>query len=191
MTRLDGLNRSVLTLVALLLGAAGVYGLLRGADAFGERAAEEPLLWDDLRRFVNDNAGWFWLVVAVAALLIAWLAWRWLRVQLLPTPSLDELPVGDRREGTTTLSAAAVNDAVRREVESHPNVSSSRVRMVGDPDEPVLDIRATVVDGGDHDAVRRWVEDEVLPHAREALEEPTLEATLRLRLGDAAQRVVA
>jgi hypothetical protein len=113
-TRLDALNRVVLTIVALVLAAAGLYGLLRGEGAFGDSAADEPLLWDDLRRFVNDNAGWFWTVVAVVALVIAWLGWRWLRVQLLPTPSLDRLPVGDAEEGSTNLSAAAVCDAVRR-----------------------------------------------------------------------------
>ena len=191
MNRLDALNRTILTIVALLLGAAGVYGLLRGADAFGERAADEPLLWDDLRRFVNDNAGWFWAVVAVGALVIAWLAWRWLRLQLLPTPSLDRLPVGDRHEGATTLSAAALSDAVRRDLESSPEVSSARVRVVGNPGRLVLDIRAAVVDGGDQDSVRRYIEDEVLPRAAQALEEPELGATVRLRLGDASHRLVA
>lgn len=191
MNRLDALNRSVLTVVALLIGAAGVYGLLRGADAFGERAAHEPLLWDDLRRFVNDNTWWFWLVVAVASLLIAWLAWRWLRAQLLPTPSLDRLPLGKRREGVTTLSAAAVSDAVRRELESHPDVTSARVRLVGSPENLALDIRAAVAGAGDHEAVRRLIEDEVLAHARQALEVPHLGAVVRLRLGDVSQRAVA
>jgi hypothetical protein len=191
MTRLDALNRTVLTIVALVLAAAGVYGLLRGEGAFGERASEEPLLWDDLRRFVNDNAGWFWLAAAVLALVIAWLAWRWLRVQLLPTPSLDRLPVGSREEGTTQLSAAAVSDAVRSELEASPDVGSARVRLVGDPDELVLDIRATVAAGADQERVRRRIEDEVLAHAAEALDDPDLGATVRLRLGEAAQRAVA
>lgn len=191
MKRLDGLNRSVLTPLALLLIAAGGYGLLRGAEVFGERSASAPLLEDDLRRFVRDNAWWFWTAVAVAAALVALLAWRWLRVQLLPTPSLDELPVGSRRQGRTTLSSGAVSDALRRELEAHRDVSSARARVVGDADKPTLDLRASVVDGGDHEAVRQWVEDEVLPRAREALEAPEMTATLRLRLGDAAQRVVA
>lgn len=191
MKRLDALNRSALTIVALVLGAAGVYGLLRGAEVFGERPADEPLLWDDLRRFVNDNAGWFWAVAAAVALIIAWLAWRWLRVQFLPTPSLDRLPVGDRQEGTTTLSASAVTDAVRREAESSPDIDSARVRLVGDPDQLQLDIRATLAAGGDQDAARRYIEDEVLPRTADALEAPNLGATVRLRLGEAAQRAVA
>jgi hypothetical protein len=191
MTRLDALNRTVLTIVALVLGAAGLYGLLRGADAFGESAADEPLLWDDLRRFVNDNAGWFWTVVAIVALVIAWLAFRWLRVQLLPTPSLDRLPVGDPEAGSTNLSAAAVSDAVRRELEASPDVSSARVRLVGDPDDLTVDIRATLAAGADQERVRRHIEDEVLSRAAAALEDPDLGATVRLRLGDAAQRAVA
>jgi hypothetical protein len=191
MTRLDALNRTVLTIVAVLLAAAGVYGLLRGEGAFGDRAADEPLIWDDLRTFVDDNAGWFWLAAAVLALVIAWLAWRWLRVQLLPTPSLDRLPVGGREQGTTQLSASAVSDAVRRELEASPDVSSARVRLVGDPDDLGLDIRATVAAGADQERVRRRIEDEVLPRAAEALEDPDLGATIRLRLGEAARRAVA
>jgi hypothetical protein len=191
MTRLDALNRTVLTIVALLLAAAGIYGLLRGEGAFGERTADEPLLWDDLRRFVNDNAGWFWLAVAALALVIAWLAWRWLRVQLLPTPSLDRLAVGGREEGATHLSAAAVSEAVRRDLEASPDVSSARVRLVGDPEDLVLDIRATVAAGADQERVRRRIEDEVIPRAAGALEDPDLGATVRLRLGEAAQRAVA
>ena len=35
MTRLDALNRTALTVVAVVLAAAGAYGLLRGAEAFG------------------------------------------------------------------------------------------------------------------------------------------------------------
>lgn len=191
MNRLDGLNRTVLTLLALLIGAAGIFGLLRGAEVFGDALpADEPLLSGDVRSFVADNAGWFWLAVAIVALVVALLAWRWLRVQLMPTPSLDELPVGDRREGVTTLSADAVSDAVRRELESHPDVSSARVRLVGHADRPKLDMRATVMDGGDHDAVRRFVEDEVLVQAGEALGAPEVGGSLRLRLGDASQRMV-
>ena len=191
MTRLDALNRTVLTIVALLLAAAGLYGLLRGEGAFGDTASDEPLLWDDLRRFVNDNAGWFWLVVAIVALVVAWLAWRWLRVQLLPTPSLDHLPVGSAEEGSTNLSASAVSDAVQRDLEASPDVSAARVRLVGDPDELALDIRATVAAGADQERVRRQIEDEVLHRAAEALEKPDLGSTVHLRLGEARQRAVA
>lgn len=189
MTRLDALNRAALTVVALVLAAAGVYGLLRGAEAFGERAADEPVLWDDLRSFVDDNTGWFWLVAAVVALLIAWLAWRWLRVQVLPTPSLDHLPVGDRDRGTTTLPASAVSDAVRRDLEASPDVDTARVRLVGDAGHPVLDIRAAVAAGGDQAEARRYIEDEVLSRAAGALDEPDLSAIVRLRLGEATRRV--
>jgi hypothetical protein len=190
MTRLDALNRTALTVVAVVLAAAGAYGLLRGAEAFGERAADEPVLWDDLRSFVDDNTGWFWLAVAVVALLIAWLAWRWLRLQVLPTPSLDRLPIGDRDQGTTTLPVTAVGDAVRRDLEASPNVDSARVRLVGDPEHPVLDIRASVAAGGDQAEVRRYIEDEVLSRAAGALDAPDLGAIVRLRLGEATRRAV-
>jgi hypothetical protein len=191
MTNLDRLNRIVVSILGLVLTAAGAYGLLRGAGAFGDRRADQPLLGSDIRDFVADNEQWLWAAVAAAAILVAFAAASWLRAQLLPTPSLSELriPAGDG-PGRTVLEADALADAVRRDVEQDPEVSEARVRVVPGPTGVELDVRAAVVDGGDPHAVRRRIEVEVIDRACAALDRPDLTATVRLRLGDPRVRSV-
>jgi hypothetical protein len=190
-TQLDRLNRIVVSLLGLLLLAAGAYGLLRGAGAFGDRRADEPLLGSDLRSFVADNDQWFWAAVAAVAILVAFAAASWLRAQLLPTPSLSELriPTG-QGPGRTVLQADAVSGAVRRDVEADPDVSGARVRLVPASHGIGLDVRATVVDGGDVHAVRARIEEEVLARARAALDREDVTATVRLRIGEPRARTL-
>jgi hypothetical protein len=130
------------------------------------------------------------LAALVAALLLAYLGWRWLRVQLLPSPSMNELTVVSTDTGRTTLPARALSDAVTRELEDDPEVTGARVRLVGSEREPTLDVRASVADGADLESVRQRVEGEAVSRAREALERPDLTAAVRYRLGDPTQRVV-
>ena len=191
MTQLDRVNRTVVTIIGALLLAVGAYGLLRGAGAFGDRRAADPLRTPGIAEFMADNDRWFWAVVAGVALLVALLAAAWLRAQLTPSPSLGHLPVatGDG-PGRTTLDTSAVNAAVTRDVEADPDVNSARVRVVPVGDAMGLDVRAVVADHGDVHAVRRRIETVVLERARAALGRPDLTATLRLRLGDPGARTV-
>lgn len=191
MTQLDRLNRTIVTVIGALLLGVGTYGLLRGAGAFGDRRAGDPLRTPGIADFVADNDHWLWAVVAGVALLIALAAASWLRAQLRPSPSLGHLPVatGDA-PGKTTLDTSAVNAAVARDVEADPDVNSARVRVVPVGDAMGLDVRAVVADHGDVHAVRRRIETVVLERARAALGRPDLTATLRLRLGDPGARTV-
>jgi hypothetical protein len=108
MTQLDRVNRAVVSLLGLLLLAVGAYGLLRGAGAFGDGRAGDPLRTQDVADFVADNDQWLWAVLAAVALLIAVAALFWLRAQLRPSPSLGQLPVvtGEAAAGRTTLDTA-------------------------------------------------------------------------------------
>ncbi len=191
MTQLDRVNRTVVTIIGALLLAAGAYGLLRGAGAFGDQRAADPLRTPGIAEFMADNQRWVWAVVAGVSLLIALLAASWLRAQLTPSPSLGHLPVATGEgPGTTTLDTSAVNAAVARDVEADPDVNSARVRVVPVGDAMGLDVRAVVADHGDVHAVRRRIETVVLERARAALGRPDLTATLRLRLGDPGARTV-
>lgn len=192
MTQLDRVNRTVVSLLGLLLLAAGAYGLLRGAGAFGDGRAGDPLRTQGMADFVADNDHWLWAAVAAVALLIALAALFWLRAQLRPSPSLGQLPVvtGGSTTGRTTLDTSAVNAAVTRDIEVDPDVNSARVRVVPVGDAMGLDVRAVVADHGDVRAVRRRIETVVLERARAALGRPDLTATLRLRLGDPGTRTV-
>lgn len=189
MNRLDRLNRTIVTVVALLLVAAGAYGLLRGFGAFGEDQEADPLLTTDVREFFADNE-WIWGVVLALALVVAYIAWRWLKLQLLPSPSLSSLAVTDGEEGRTDLAASAVAEAVTRDLEADPDITSARVRMTGNQREAGLDVRAGVASGADPAAVRRRIEGPILERARSALQRDDLGAVLRLRLGGTAVRRV-
>jgi multidrug efflux pump subunit AcrB len=189
--KLDRANRLVGTIVALVLIAAGGLGLLRSYGIiFSDDAMDDPVLLRQVRDFVADNDAWFWWAAFFVALLLAYLGWRWLRVQLLPSPSLGELTVASTDAGKTTLPTRALADAVTQQLEDDPEVTGARVRVVGSEGSPELDIRASVADGADLDGVRSRVEDEAVRRAREALERPDLTARVRYRLGDPTQRVL-
>jgi hypothetical protein len=190
--KLDRANRLVGTIVALVLIAVGALGLARSYGIFGfsDEAMDDPVLLHQVRDFVADNDSWFWWAALAVSLLLAYLGWRWLRVQLLPSPSLNDLTVATTETGRTTLPARALADAVTRELEDDSAVTGARVRMVGNERDPSLDVRASVADGADLESVRQRVEGEAVGRAREALERPDLTAVVRYRLGDPTQRVV-
>lgn len=191
MTRLDRFNRWIVSLIGLLLLAAGAYGLLRGLRAFGDAQAEDSLRTPWIADFLADNDEWLWAAVAIIALLVAVGAALWLRAQLSPSPALSELAVAPGGgPGTTRLDTAAVNEAVARDIEGDPDVNNARVRIVPTGNAIGLDVRATVADHGDVHAVRRRIEQEVMGRARAALGRPDLGATVRLKLGDPGARTV-
>lgn len=184
MSSLDRRNRLVVTVVAVLLLAAGGYGLARGWGVVGGDDGAGPVFDDDLRRSMVDNAGWFAGAAVFVALVLAWLGWRWLRLQLAPSNSLHALQLATADGGRTSLEAQAVADAVQRDVEQAPGVALARVRLVGHARSPALEVRAEVASGADPASVRRHVEDYVVPRARAALQHHDLGATVRLRLAD-------
>lgn len=191
MNALDRANRIVGTVVALVLVVVGALGLLRSYGIFfDDDAMDDPVLLRQVRDFVADNDAWFWWAALAVALVLAYVGWRWLRVQLLPSPSLSELTVASTEPGRTTLPARALADAVTRQVEEDPEVTGARVRLVGSERSPALDVRAAVADGADLEGVRHRVESEALGRARAAAERPDLTASVRYRLGDPTARVL-
>jgi hypothetical protein len=190
--KLDRANRLVGTIVALVLIAVGALGLLRSYGIiFDDEAMDDPVLLRQVRDFVADNDAWFWWAAFVLALVLAYIGWRWLRVQLLPSPSLNQLTVAQTESGHTTLPTGALADAVTRQLEDDPELTGARVRVVGSERSPALDVRASVADGADLEGVRRRVEGEAVGSTRGALERQDLTARVRYRLGDPTARVVS
>ncbi len=188
MSDLDRRNRLVASVVGVVLVAAGAYGLARSVGALGDDA---PVLGDDLRRLAADNAGWFWGIATFLALVVAWLGWRWLRLQLLSaSPPLRQVQVADGEGGRTSLEARAVADAVARDLQAGPGVVGARVRVHGHQRTPALDLRADVAAGSAPDAVRRHVDEFIVPRVRAALERDDVPVTVRLRLGDPGTRTL-
>ena len=89
-SRADRLNRVLLTLLALVLLAAGTAGLLFGLGVFGQDRASSLVLSRDVVRFVREQAPWFWPLVAVLLAVVALLALRWL-VQQVRTDRIGDL----------------------------------------------------------------------------------------------------
>ena len=85
----ERLNRVLLTIVGLLLVAAGIYTLLRSWGALGDAAAAEPLFTANARDWVQRNEEWFWPVMAGVSTLVALLALRWLLAQLRTTAKVE------------------------------------------------------------------------------------------------------
>jgi len=185
----DRLNTTVLTVLALLLIAAGAYGLARGYGAFGDDQALDPVLTGDVREFVADNADWFWPVAAVASLLLSWLGLRWLLAQLGP-PAVSRLPVPADGPGHTELQASGAAAALARDIEDYAGVRGARARIVSDHPSPEVEITVDVHDDADLPALRRRIEEHALERFRTALEISELRPTVHLRLADRAGRAV-
>ena len=191
MNQLDRVNRIVGTVVGVALVVVGGLGLLRSYGiVFDDEAMDDPVLLAQLRDWIADNDAWFWWAAFVVAVVLAVLGWRWLRVQLLPSPSLNDLTVARTEGGRTTLPTRALADAVTRELEDDPEVTGARVRVVGSERSPALDVRASVADGADLEGVRHRVESDAVARTRDALERPDLTASVRYRLGDPTARVL-
>ena len=185
----DGLNRTVLTLLALLLLGAGAYGLARGYGAFGDDQADDPVLTSDVRDFVSDNGDWFWPLAAVLSLLVAWLGLRWLLAQIA-APAVHHLPVRSEGPGHTELQAAGAASALADDIETYPAVRGARARIVSDHPSPEVEITVDVHDDADVPAVRRRIEEHALPRFRGALEVQELRARIHVRLAEPAGRTV-
>ena len=129
-------NRVLLTLLGLLLLAAGRLGLALSYAAFGAARARQPLLLPAARQFAHRNAGWFWPVVAVVAVVLGLLALRWL-VRQVGTDRVRHLELEPNpSSGTTTASSSAISDAVTDEVESYHGADAASVRLIGGERDP-------------------------------------------------------
>lgn len=185
----DGLNRTVLTLLALLLLGAGAYGLARGYGAFGEDQADDPVLTSDVRDFVSDNGDWFWPLAAVLSLLVAWLGLRWLLAQFT-APAVHRLPVRSDGPGHTEVQATGAASALARDIEEYPGVRGARARIVSDHPSPEVEITVDVHDDADVPALRKRIEEHALERFRAALELQELRSRVHIRLAERAGRSV-
>ncbi|MDQ3898397.1 MAG: alkaline shock response membrane anchor protein AmaP [Actinomycetota bacterium] len=185
----DRLNRTLLTLLALLLLGAGAYGLARGYGAFGDDRAADPVLTSDVRDFVSRNSDWFWPLAAVVSLIVAWLGLRWLLAQI-STPTVGRLPVRSDGPGRTELLATGAASALAHDIETYPGVRGARARIVSDHPSPEVEVTVDVHDDADVPALRRRIEEHALERFRTALEVQELRSRVHLRLAERAGRGV-
>jgi uncharacterized membrane protein YwaF len=75
-----------LTLTGIVLLAGGGYLIARSLGVFGSGLAQDPIYTDSTASWVHDQRPWFWIVLTLAAVILAVLVIRWLLVQLRRTP---------------------------------------------------------------------------------------------------------
>ncbi len=179
----DRRNRVTLSIIATLLIAAATYGLLRSYGAFGDAPAHEPLLLDDVRRWVGRNDSWFWPVVAIVALLLAYLALRWLLAELRPQTSVRRLHLpAPSPEDHISVTTNALTRAIAEDLNREPGVQHATVTLLDDghPIEVLLDVDLS--DDTQIDLLRDAVRLRTLPHLRETLERPDVHSHIRVKL---------
>ncbi len=176
-------NRTVLVLLALLLLAAAVVGLAIG---FQVRAAgvtlpgsNDPVLSTKQLTAANDSA-WLWWVIAAVCLVIALLALRWLLAQFA-TDRAGHLDLTDNyREGTTTLTAAAIGDAVAAEAKTYPGIEDASAHLRERPGRTLV-LTVDIAQYADLNTVRTRLEQDAVAHVRHAIDEPDLPVHIEFR----------
>jgi hypothetical protein len=177
----DRTNRIVLLLLAVLLIAAGLGAGAASIGAFGTATRHTPLTANPAGHFIGTQGGWLWPVAAVAAVILALLALRWLLALLFTTDRAGDLPITPGAPaGRTTLATGALTEAVVEEIESYRGVNSARARLLGDPADPELVVTAALEETADFAALRQRIETSALSHARAAVGNPSLPAQLDL-----------
>ncbi len=170
-SRADRLNRFLLTLLALVLLAAGTTGLLFGLGAFGQGRTSDLVLSSEVEEFVVGQAEWFWPLVAVVLVLLGLLALRWLLLQVR-TDRLGDIDLTEHRNrGETRVDAAAVTDALVEATQRCAGVDSATARIVRvrGADRVVLGVR--LADRADIADVRRQLTTGPLTDLRHVLGE--------------------
>lgn len=179
----DRTNRIMLLLFALLLIAVGLDAGAASIGVFGSSTQHSLLMDNPTGRFFGTNGVWLWPVIAVAALIIALLALRWLIALLFSTDRSGDLLIhSSTGAGRTSLSNGALTDAVVGEIEGYRGVNSARARLIGDPEDPELVVTAALEETADFTELRQRIETGALTHARQALGNMKLPTQLDLTI---------
>jgi hypothetical protein len=186
----DRLNRTLLTVLGLLLLAAGALGLALGWGAFGDDLAGDPVLGPAIEDFVARSEPWFWPLCALAALVLAYLGYRWLRAQLGFTPAKDSLGWQEEEQGYTRVRAGAATDALAADIEGQRGVRSASARLLDTGPEGELALQVDLHDDASVGGVRAYLEQQALPRFDSALEAESLPAHARLTLKPPAGRAL-
>jgi hypothetical protein len=179
----DRTNRIMLLLLAVLLIAAGLDAGAASLGLYGAATAHSHLMANPTGHFIGANGVWLWPVAAVAALIVALLALRWLIALLFSTDRSGDVRIrSGSGAGHTSLASGALTDAVVEEIEGYRGVNTARARLIGDRDDPELVVTAALEETADFTALRQRIETEALAHARQALGNMSLPAQLDLTI---------
>lgn len=180
------LDRTLLTLLALLLLAGGVVALLVGTGMLGAGRARRPVLDPIVVEFLRSYPLYARIAAIVLGVLLLVLGLWWMLRSLRPEPKPD-LVLDDDAGGELTVTSAALADAIKADAMSVQGVERARARLVGNEDDPALRLTLWLQQGADLRAVWEGLDQQVLSRARHALGLSRLPTAIRLEL-DAAER---
>jgi len=177
----DRTNRTMMLLFAVLLIAVGLDAGAASIGVFGAGTTHSDLMDNPTGHFIGNNGVWLWPVAAVAALIVALLALRWLIALMFSTDRAGDLLIrSGSGAGRTTLASGALTDAVAEEIEGYRGVNAARARLIGDREDPELVVTAALEETADFAALRQRIETGALTHARAAVGNPSLPTRLDL-----------
>ncbi|MDQ4102314.1 MAG: alkaline shock response membrane anchor protein AmaP [Actinomycetota bacterium] len=184
-TRAAGAQRALVGLIGLLSLATGTAALIVGSGLLGTNRAARPIL-DPI---AVDTVGTHQTLarsIAIAAgvvLLVLGLLWaaRALKPERRPNLILDFGP-----ERRLEISASAIADALRADVEAIDGVSRARARMTGKSTAPILRLNLWLEDGADVRDIYQDLDTRVLTRARDSFGVRSLPTAIRMELDTAA-----
>ena len=187
-TRAVRLHRLLLLLLALLLCSAGGAALLTGWGAFGNQWRDRTVFDNPVSQYIGDHGSWLWPLLALAGLLLAYLAVRWFRT-LFHVAGISRVDLTARGTaghtdvaGRSEVDSAALSAAVTAQVQAYRDVTSASAKIQGDPRTPHLALTVTATAEADVALLRQRVETEALVDLRQALQRPDLTVRLDLRI---------
>ncbi|WP_227983613.1 alkaline shock response membrane anchor protein AmaP [Nocardia spumae] len=171
----------------LLLAVFGLVAILVGAYAIAAYAGE--LSWVDrdtpLVPGTAEPPSWVFVVVVVAAVIVALAALRWLAAQFARLPSRMRWHIGTvSNAGETMLDSSTVAAAVVADVESYDGVRSARASVSGPARTPKLHLVVTADPDADLTVVRGRILDDAASRLARALQVDAVPVSLELRLAD-------
>jgi len=179
--RSAGGSRWGITLLGLVLLAAGVLTVLLTLGVFGANRPQRPLLDPVVTAVLGANPLVSRLVAIAVGLLLLVLGLVWavrsLRPERKPDLVLDGGPGTDIR-----VSASAAADAVADGAAGLPGVARARARMVGSASAPAVRATVWIDDEADVADICRRLDGEVLVQVRDALGLSALPVAVRLEL---------
>jgi hypothetical protein len=157
------MNRLLWTIIAALLLAGGLFGLLAGTGALPTVDRQSTVLTPQVISAWNSNETLATTLTIVGGVLLALVGLLMLRVllrrpggptigdlevQQWPEPvAAEPLPV--ERAGRTTVTSRALHHALRRDLETSRQIRRAGIRLTGPTHHPQLEVRLAVLPGAD------------------------------------------
>ena len=185
---MNATNRTVLALIGLVLLAAGVGGLLLSLNLIADGTGQWPVVPDSVVEFATSTS-WLPWAAAAAAVVVALLGLWWLLAQFrVDWPGQLDL-TGDRPDGTTTLAAGALTDAVEEDAASIRGVTGASANLRSQPTRR-LDLTVNLAAFADLGEVRRRLEQQTAARTRQVIDQPNLPIRIELRPTRRERRLV-